>query len=292
MQGKVVLITGATNGIGEVTARELAKRGATTVIIGRNEEKTRQVAAAIKQQTGNQQVDYFIADLSIMDQVRQLAQDFKAKYNQLHILVNNAGALFTNRHLTPDGYEMTFALNHLSYFLLTNLLLDTLKSTGTPNEKARIVNVSSSVHYSAKLDFDNLNGEKRFNGLSAYSVSKLENIIFTYELDRRLKEEGANVTANALHPGVVNTGFGKNNGGFAGLVAKGVMAVMRLFQISAEEGAKTTIYLATSPDVEGISGSYFEKCKPKKSSQESYNQDHWRRLWEISEELTGLKQHA
>lgn len=292
MQGKVVLVTGATNGIGEVTARELAGQGATTVLVGRNEDKTRKVVESIKQETGNANVDYLIADLSIMDQVRGLAEAFKAKYDQLHVLVNNAGALFTSRHLTSDGYEMTFALNHLNYFLLTNLLLDVLKSTGTPDAKARIINVSSSAHYPAKMDFDNLNGEKRFSAMGAYTVSKLENVIFTYELDRRLKEDGANVTANALHPGVVNTGFGKNNDGFSGAVAKGIMAVLRLFQISADQGAETTLYLATSPDVENVSGRYFEKSKQKKSSTESYNQDHWRRLWEMSEDMTGLRQHA
>lgn len=292
MRDKVVLVTGATNGIGEVTARELARMGATTIIVGRNETKAQQVVETIKQQTGNAQVDYLIGDLSVMDQVRQVADAFKTKYDRLDVLVNNAGAMFTSRHLTSDGYEMTFALNHLNYFLLTNLLLDLLKASGTPESKARVVNVSSAVHTSAKMDFDNLNGEKSFNAINAYALSKLENVIFTYELARRLKKDGASVTVNALHPGVVSTGFGKNNDGFIGGLAKIATTLMRPMQISPEKGAETSIYLASSPQVENVSGRYFDKSKQKESSAESHNRDYWLRLWEISEELTGLKQHA
>jgi NAD(P)-dependent dehydrogenase (short-subunit alcohol dehydrogenase family) len=290
MDGQIVMITGATNGLGKETALEIARMGATVILVGRNEDKAQRVVADIQRETGNQNVEYMIADLAVMDDIRQLAETFKAKYDQLHVLINNAGMLFTDRELTADGYERTFALNHLNYFLLTNLLLETLKATGTPEHNARIVNVSSSAHRMGKIDFDNLNGEKSYNAMSAYGTSKLENVLFTYELARRLQADGANVTANCLHPGVVNTGFGKNNDGFSGVVAKFFMLLMRPFQISADQGAQTQIYLATSPEVEGVTGKYFENQKPKQSNKASYDEAAQRQLWEISEEMTGLKQ--
>jgi len=286
MNGKIVLITGATNGLGEVTAREIAKMGATVVIVGRNPEKTAHVAADIKTATGNDKVDTIIGDLSIMDGVRHVAQSFRDRYDELHILVNNAGALFTDRQITADGYEKTFALNHLNYFLLTHLLLDTLKATGTPDEKARIVNVSSDAHQMASIDWDDLQNSKSYGtGMAAYGESKLENILFTYELARRLDAEGANVTANALHPGLVSTGFGRNNG----FLSKLFMNLLKPFALNADQGAETQIYLATSPEVEGVTGTYFAKSKPATSNEASHKQADWERLWTISEELTGLK---
>ncbi len=289
MTGQIVMVTGATNGLGEVTAHELAAMGATVIVVGRSEGKAQRVVADIQRATGNQNVQYMLADLAEMQSVRDLAERFTAKYDKLGVLVNNAGMLFTSRELTSEGNERTFALNHLNYFLLTNLLLDHLKAAGTPERKARVINVSSSAHRMGTLDFDNLNGEKNYSGMNAYGVSKLENILFTYELARRLEEDGANVTTNGLHPGVVNTGFGKNNSGILGRVAKFFMFLLRPFQISADKGAETQVYLASSPEVEGVTGKYYENKKPKESSPISYDREAQARLWEISAEITGLK---
>lgn len=289
LTGLQAMVTGATNGIGEVTARELARMGAKVVIVGRNTDKARRVTAEIKSVTGNKNVSYMIADLSSLGDVRALAEAYMAQYDHLHILVNNAGAFFNDFQKTVDGYEKTFALNHLNYFLLTNLLLPILKASGTPQRKARIVNVSSNAHYQPRaLNFDNLQGEKNFSGFTAYSASKLENVMFTYELARRLEAENANVTANVLHPGFVASGFGKNNGG----LVKMAMSFLHLFAIDNDKGAETSVYLAASPQVEGVTGKYFEKSAEKRSSDASYNVEAQKRLWELSEELTGLREAA
>ncbi len=279
MQGKVVLVTGATNGIGKITAQELANKGASVVIVGRSAEKTLATASEIRQKSGNPDVEGLVADLSSLEQVRRLADEFKKKHTRLDVLVNNAGAIFSRRQVTADGFEMTFAFNHLAYFLLTNLLLDLL----TASAPARIVNVSSAAHLNGPLDFDDLQTiHYSFGGYRAYGHSKLANIMFTYELARRL--EGTRVTANALHPGTVNTGFGKNNGGVMNLAMK----AFAMFQIPPEQGAQTSIYLASSPEVEGVSGQYFVDCKPARSSASSYDEAAQKRLWEISEQMTGL----
>lgn len=289
MSGQVVMVTGATNGIGEVTARELARMGATVIVVGRNPGKTERVVAEIRAVTGNNNVEPMVADLALMSEVRRLAEDFRARFDRLHVLVNNAGMMFTDREITAEGYERTFALNHLNYFLLTHLLLDVLQATGTGSAPARIINVSSDAHQMARISFDNLDGSKGYNAFNAYASSKLANIMFTYELARRLQQTGAPVTANALHPGLVNTGFGKNNGGFRGVVSKIVVTLVRPIQISAEQGARTSIYLASSPEVAGVTGKYFVKNKTKASSKASMNPEDWRRLWEISETMTGVK---
>ncbi len=279
MNGKVVLVTGATNGIGKITAQELANKDATVVIVGRNAEKTQATASEIRSKSGNQAVEGLVADLSSLAQVRELAGEFKKKYTRLDVLVNNAGAIFARRQVTADGFEMTFAFNHLAYFLLTNLLLDLLNASAP----ARIVIVSSAAHLNGPLDFDDLQSNRyRYGGFGAYGHSKLENVMFTYELARRL--EGTGVTANALHPGTVNTGFGKNNGGVMNLAMK----AFAMFQISPEQGAQTSIYLASSPEVKGVSGQYFVNCKPARSSASSYDEEAQKRLWEISEQMTGL----
>ncbi len=278
MKGKTVLITGGTNGIGKVTAQELAKMGAEVVIIGRSAEKTKATVATIKEQSGNNAVGSIVADLSSLAEVRRAAAEFKAQHQRLDVLVNNAGAVFASRQETVDGYELTFALNHLAYFLLTNLLLDTLKASAP----ARIVNVSSDAHRGAKLNFDDLQHTRSYGmgGFGVYSDSKLANILFTYELARRL--EGTGVTANALHPGFVATGFGRNNKGLMNLI----MGVITRFALSEQQGAQTSIYLASSPEVEGVSGQYFEESKAVQSSPESYDEAAQKRLWQISEELT------
>lgn len=279
MKDKVVLITGATNGIGRVAALELAKMGARVVIVGRSREKTEAVRQEILAAGGN--ADSLLADLSALDEVRRLAAEFRARYDRLDVLVNNAGAIFARRQATADGYEMTFALNHLNYFLLTHLLLDVLKASAP----ARIVNVSSDAHRSAQMNFDDLQHENSYgmSGFQAYGRSKLANVLFTYELARRLA--GTSVTANALHPGFVATGFGRN---MPGLMNR-VMGIMHRFAITPEQGAQTLIYLASSPEVEGVTGKYFDKNRPVRSSPASYDETAQKRLWDISERLAGLQ---
>ena len=278
MNNKIILITGATNGIGKVAATELAKQGATVVIVGRSAEKTMATVKDIQQATGHQQqVDYLLADLSSMAQVRRLAEEFKKKYDRLDVLINNAGATFTSREETVDGYEKTFATNHLSYFLLTTLLLDMLKASAP----ARIVSVASNAHMFGKINFDDLqNRSYGFQGFGAYGNSKLANIMFTYELERRLK--GTAVTANVLHPGFVATGFGQNN---TGLFGSGIKLIQSAFALTPQQGADTIVYLASSPAVEGVTGKYWEKRKAISSSKASYDETTAKRLWEVSEQL-------
>jgi NAD(P)-dependent dehydrogenase (short-subunit alcohol dehydrogenase family) len=282
VRGKVCLITGATSGIGLVTTRELARDGAHVVLVGRDRAKCAAVVARIRAETGNTQVESLLADLSSQQQVRQLARQFREQHPRLDVLVNNAGAIWMKRLLTVDGLEMTFAVNHLAYFLLTQLLLDTLKSS-TP---ARIVNVSSGAHRKGTMDFDNLQGERHYSGWQAYCRSKLENLLFTYELARRL--EGTGVTVNALHPGWVATGFAGNNGWKGRLW----QWAARCFAISPEQGARTVLYLARSPDVSGVSGQYFYRERAVPSTPASHDETAARRLWQVSLELTGLTEAA
>jgi len=279
MKGKVVLITGATDGIGKITARELADDGAQVVMVARNRAKAEAVRDWIRGLTGTTSTEIIIADLSVQSQVRAAASEFVSRFGALDVLLNNAGGTFTRRIETADGIEMTFALNHLAPFLLTNLLIDSLKRRAP----ARIVTVSSHAHESAAMDFDDLEGRRRYNGWRAYGQSKLANLLFTYELARRL--EGSGITANALHPGFVATQFGKNNGPgmrFAMSIAH------RLGAISPEEGARTSVYAASSPDVRGVTGTYFVKCRPAPSKPASMDPESQRRLWEISCRMTGL----
>lgn len=279
MDGKVILVTGANSGIGKETALELARLGAAVVIVGRNKEKTRVTASNVRLKSGSAIVECLLADLSSMAEVRQLASEFKQRYHRLDVLVNNAGAIFARRYITVDGYEMTFALNHLANFLLSNLLLDMLKASAP----ARIVNVSSRAHRMAELDFNDLQtAHYGYGGYKAYGRSKLANIMFTYELARRL--EGTGVTANALHPGGVNSGFGKNNGG----VMRLAMKMISRFQLTPEQGAQTSIFLASSSAVEGVSGKYFVDCAAVSSSPSSYDEASQQRLWEVSAEMAGI----
>ena len=278
MTGKICLVTGATNGIGKATAQALAQMGATVVIVGRNPAKCAAVVSEIKHISGNGAVEALIADLSVMAEVRQVADQFKAKYQKLHVLVNNAGGAFGKRQVTSEGFEKTFALNHLNYFLLTQELLPMLEASAN-GSTSRVVNVSSDAHESGKINFDDLQLERHFNGWRAYSNSKLANVMFTFELARRL--EGKNVTANVLHPGFVRTNFGKNNGPLFQLA----MPIAQLFAISPEEGAKTGIYLASSPDVEAINGVYFVRQLPRRAVNHAYDAEAARLLWERSAEF-------
>jgi NAD(P)-dependent dehydrogenase (short-subunit alcohol dehydrogenase family) len=275
MQDKTVLITGATNGIGLVTARELASMGAKVVIVSRSADKCAATVDQLKLETANPQLAYIAADLSSKAGVEHAARAFKQDHKRLDVLINNAGALFLQRQLSADGLELTFALNPLGYFYLTNLLLDLIKSSAP----ARIINVSSGAHRGARINFEDLMFENGYIGMKAYGQSKLANLLFTYELARRL--EGTGVTVNALHPGFVSTGFAKNNGPIVRLA----MNLIGRFTRQPDEGAATSIYLASSPDVEGLTGKYFEDKQEIKSDPNSYDRDSAQRLWQVSQEL-------
>jgi len=275
------MVTGATSGIGSVTARALAKKGGRVIIVARNVNRCENTIDEIIRTTGNHAVEYMLADLSSQDEIHNLVRVYQDKYKRLDVLVNNAGGFFMSRLESIDGIEMTFALNHLNYFLLTNLLIETIKASAP----ARIVNVSSAAHQNASINFDDLQGKQKYSGWQAYGQSKLANILFTYELARRL--EGTDVTVNALHPGFVATNFGANNAGVLGTL---VRRFMNLFSIDVETGAQTNIYLAASPEVEEVTGKYFVKQKAVASSGNSYDETAAQRLWEISEEMTGVRE--
>jgi NAD(P)-dependent dehydrogenase (short-subunit alcohol dehydrogenase family) len=275
MKGKTVVITGATAGIGLAAARALAAMGARVAGVSRDPDKCARVAGELRETTGNGDIGIFCADLSSMKSVRQLADDLLARFPRIDVLINNAGGIYVRRVLTVDGFERTFALNHLSYFLLTRRLLDRL----TASAPARIVNVSSSSHYSSRIHFDDLQLAGKYSAMRAYGQSKLANLLFTYELDRRLK--GTGVTANAVHPGLVRTDITKDNGWLFRLFQPLVLMGSR----TPEEGARPIVYVASSPEVEGVSGAYFIDERPVRSSDASYNPDDAARLWNMSENL-------
>ena len=278
MAGKTVVITGGTGGIGRATAEGLAELGAQVVITGRDPERTASVARQILAAGGSGSVEPMAADLSSQQVVRRLADELVQKHPRIDVLVNNVGGYWNHRQVTANGLERTFALNHLAPFLLTNLLLDPLIA-GAP---ARVVTVSSNAHAMGRIDFDDLQAERSYSGARAYNQSKLANVLFSYELARRLAGRG--VTANALHPGVVSTGFGSED---PGRLQKLIMPVGRFLLKTPEKGAETSIYLASSPDVEGVSGRFFVNSKQKKSAPQSYDRDDALRLWDVSAELVG-----
>jgi NAD(P)-dependent dehydrogenase (short-subunit alcohol dehydrogenase family) len=280
--GKVVLITGANQGIGKASAIALGAMGAKLVLVCRNKDKA-QAAIADIERCGAKDVELLIGDMGSQADIRRVAGEFKAKHDRLDVLLNNAGVLVTSRRTTVDGIEETFATNHLGYFLLTNLLLDVLKKSAP----ARIVNVSSEAHRRAKMNWSDLEFKNGgYRTFTAYGQSKLCNILFTRELARRL--EGTGVTANCLHPGVIASGFGQTYGGVMGFVIK----LAHPFMITPEKGARTQIWLSSSADVEGISGKYFKSCAEHTPTREALNETAPARLWEISEELTGLRPKA
>ena len=290
MIGKRVLITGATNGIGKQAALELARMGAAVVIIGRDEVKTRKVSIDLKTLSGNANIDLAVGDLSSMDEVRRIATEYRETYGRLDVLLNNAGAMFSRFQTSADGYEMTFALNHFSYYLLTVLLLDIIKLTAQDHGEARIINVSSGAHTSGALKqglwLDDLRSKAGFRGtggFATYGASKLANILFTYELARRLEDTG--VTVNALHPGFVNTGFGHNMSGVLGGLIKGLQ---KLFARSPQKGAETLVYLASAAEVEGVTGKYWQDKMPVPSSDISHDREQQKKLWEFSAAATGV----
>lgn len=283
MQGKICLVTGATSGIGLVTVRELARQGATVVLVGRDTNKTQTTVEQIKQQTGNSSVEGLVADLSSQQEIRQLADQFKRRYRQLHVLVNNAGAVYDSRRESVDGIELTLALNHLSYFLLTNLLLDTIVASAP----ARIVNVASDAHRMAKINFDDLQAKQSYSGFRVYGQSKLANILFTKELARRL--QGTNVTTNSVHPGLVATGFARNNSGLLNVLFGWIL---RPFARTPEKGAETPIYLASASKVQGLTGLYFSDKKPVIPTAAAQDMTAAEQLWQVSAELTKLPKAA
>lgn len=275
MNGKVCMITGASSGIGKTTAKGLAKLGATVVLVCRNKEKGNKTLEEIKSETGNDKISLLLADLSSQKSIRDLVDSFKTKYDKLDVLINNAGVIHNKRTVTEDGIETTFAVNHLAYFLLTNLLLDKLKA----GSSSRIIIVASGLERQGKINFDDLQRENGYSGFGAYNQSKLANVLFTYELARRLK--GTGITVNCLHPGFVKTNLIRER--------RLVTFLIQPLQMTPEKGAETSIYLASSPEVEGVSGKYFVSKKETKSSKESYDESISKRLWEVSAELTKLE---
>ena len=278
MHGKLCVVTGGTGGIGYETALGLAKLGAKVVIVGHDKDRGESAAATIRAKVPGVEIDLLLADLSIQAEVRRLAETILARYNRIDVLLNNAGGIFMRRRLTRDKIEETFALNHLSYFLLTNLLLERIIASAP----ARIINVSSGSHYDGLINFTDIQGERHYSGYIAYAQSKLANVLFTYELARRLK--GTDVTANALHPGFVASRFGQGNG----LVVNTAMHIAHLFAISPDQGAETSIYLASSPDVERMTGKYFSRKQAVESSEASYIIQDQHTLWELSSQMTGI----
>jgi NAD(P)-dependent dehydrogenase (short-subunit alcohol dehydrogenase family) len=266
LHDQVMLVTGATDGIGQQTALDLAKLGARVIVHGRRAEVARSVCTEIRSGSGNDRVDFLLADFSSLAQVRALADQVLQKYDRLDVLINNAGLYLMERLISVDGHEMMLAVNHLAHFLLTNLLLDRMKTCAP----SRIINVSSGSHHRGALDLDDLHSQKSFHGLTVYSNTKLANILFTHELAERLK--GTGVTVNALHPGGVSTKLFRGTNG-----------------VSVEEGAATPVYLATSPEVENVTGKYFVKQQIAETSAIAHDRKLQRELWKVSAELTGLE---
>jgi NAD(P)-dependent dehydrogenase (short-subunit alcohol dehydrogenase family) len=278
MQGKTVVVTGATSGIGEVAADRLAQKGARIVFIARDRERGQETLKHLRAIAGHDNHSVHYADLMKLSEQKRVAAEIAASEPQIDVLINNAGALFNSRQVTEDGLEKTFALNHMSYFTVTNVLLDKLKAT----PGARIVSTSSDAHKGAKLNFDDLQSEKSYSGFGVYGRSKLMNILFTRELARRLA--GTGVTANCLHPGFVGTRFGDQSGGILSFLVK----IAKNFALTPEQGAQTIIYLGSSPEVEGKSGGYYVKSKLATPTKEAQNDADAKRLWDVSAKIAGV----
>jgi retinol dehydrogenase 12 len=278
MHGKLCMVTGASSGLGLVTACRLAALGADTVLVCRDRGRGERALERVRSFAPTTHAELLVADFASLAQVRKLGDEFRASGRVLDVLVNNAGVLLTDRRTTPDGFEATFAVNHLAPFLLTHLLLDSLRAS----RQGRVVNVASRAHTRARLDFDDLNAERGYDGWRAYCRSKLCNVLFNLEIARRLA--GTATTANALHPGVIATGFGREATG----LWKWLLRVARPGMSSPEKGAETQVYLATSPEVAGVSGRYFVKCRPAGTSLAGADPDAARRLWKESERMVGI----
>lgn len=277
MRGRVCIVTGATSGIGRATALELARRGASLGLVARKRERAEDTAAAIREAAANPDVEVFLADLAVQEQIRSVASELLGRYPRIHVLVNNAGVMCTSFGETPDGIETTFAVNHLAYFLLTQLLLDRLRESAP----ARVVSVASDAHRFGRLDLDDPETRhRRYRGMRVYGASKLANIAWNAELARRLA--GSGVTANCCHPGGVNTGLGDQNGP----VLKWLGKLAKVFMRTPEKGAETSVWLASAPELEGVSGGYYADCRPRVPIDQARDPEVGRRLWELSERLT------
>jgi NAD(P)-dependent dehydrogenase (short-subunit alcohol dehydrogenase family) len=280
MQNKTVVVTGGTSGIGEVAAVNLAGQGARIVLVARDQARADATLAKLKAANPSAPHAVHLADLSVIADMKRVAAAIATAEPKIDVLINNAGAVFLSRKVSADGLEMTFAVNHMAYFVVTNILLPNLKAT----PGARIVSTASDAHKSGKLDFDDLQSAKSYSSFRVYGTSKLCNILFTRELARRL--EGSGVTANCLHPGFVGTRFGQNNAN--NIFMKGLARVIMSFGLSPEDGAKTIIHLASSPDVATISGEYFYKCKVEVATNQAMDDDSARRLWDVSAQIAGV----
>lgn len=282
MDGQVCMITGANSGIGKATALSLARMGMTVVLVCRNLSKGEAAQAEIQAASGNPNIDLLLVDLSSQAEVRRLAQEFRSRYSHLHVLINNAGVALSRRQVTRDGIETVLAVNYLAPFLLTSLLLDMLKASAP----ARVVNVAGDYHRKATIDFDDLMSERDYNGMRANNQAKLALVLFTYELARQL--EGTGVTANCLHPGAVATGAPLKDPDLSRF-GRFMYKLVKPFFLSPEKGAETPVYLASSPEVEGVTGKYFVRKRAVASSPESYDLEVARQLWKISVQLTGVE---
>ena len=270
MTNKTIIVTGATDGIGLEAATKIAALGNRVGLVGRNPDKGVKAIEFIANLTGNDKLDFFQADLSLVSEVNQLSEDIKNKYSELNVLLNNAGGANKNKVVTPEGLERTFATNQMNYFVLTTNLMDMLSAS----ENSRVVNVASNAHIGASIDFENINAEKGYSFWKAYCISKLMNIMFTY----KLAEMQDKVTVNVLHPGFVDTNIGGNEGS---VIKRIVKFGSKLFARSVENGADSSIYLSTSDEARNVSGKYFFKCRPIKSSKTSYDKDQWEQVWNL-----------
>jgi NAD(P)-dependent dehydrogenase (short-subunit alcohol dehydrogenase family) len=276
MKNKTVLVTGANSGIGYETVVGLARKGAKVLMACRERKRGEDALASAKEASGNDTIELFLADFSSLDQVRRLAEEVKLRFRRLDVLVNNAGGIFARHALSADGYEWTFAVNHLAPFLLTNLLRPLFKP------QSRVVTVSSEAHRTGRIDFDDLMAENRYAMFKAYAQSKLANILFASELGRRLS--GSGITSNSLHPGVVRTRWGQTSG----TLLKTALRFAGIFMISPEQGARTSIYLASAPEVQGVTGRYFKNCREANPSAEALNENVANRLWNVSARMVDL----
>ncbi|HEX5132731.1 MAG TPA: SDR family oxidoreductase [Candidatus Krumholzibacteria bacterium] len=279
MRDQVVIVTGASSGIGKASASGIAALGAHVVLVSRTESRGRRALDDIARAVPAASLDLLVADLSTIDAITALAHEFKRKYSRLDVLFNNAGLITNRRRVTPDGLELQFMVNYLAYYLLTGMLLDTLHAS----RPARIINMTSSSHSSGVINFDDLQLERHYRGWQAYANTKLMSMVYTYELARRL--EGSGITANCLHPGVIRTGLMRN---FSSVLHVAWTALGRFFK-QPDDGAATPVYLASSPEVEGVTGTYFRYCRPFGTTEASHDPDVQRRLWEASERLSGYR---
>ena len=273
MQHKNIIITGATDGIGLAAAKSIAKKGYHVSLVGRNPDKGKKALEAIIEHSRNKNLDFFECDLSLVSNVKDLADRIKQKHSKIDVLLNNAGGANKTKQITSEGLEKTFATNQMNYFVLSTELLNILSESND----GRIVNVASNAHIGAEVDYANINSEKSFSAWTSYCVSKLMNIMFTYQLSSMQDR----VSVNVLHPGFVDTNIAGNEGNLIKYIVK---FGAKMFARTVDNGADSSIYLSTSDEVKGVSGKYFFKCREIKSSRASYNQEDWKKVWDLCED--------